>query len=107
MPDMMKAKTELVNQAIPQRSAGSLDGQAPVVKEENLKKACATFESIFTYYMFKTMRQSMPKSDYFKQSPGKDTFYMLFDQKVAEEMSNKGKGAGLQDTLFEQLKNRL
>ena len=49
----------------------------------------------------------MPKSDYFKQSPGKDTFYMLFDQKVAEEMSNKGKGAGLQDTLFEQLKNRL
>ena len=72
-------------------------------KEKKLRKTCADFESIFTYYMFKTMRQSIPDSGYFKKSPGKDAYNMLFDQKVAEEMSNKGKGAGLQQTLYNQL----
>jgi Rod binding domain-containing protein len=32
---------------------------------------------------------------------------MMLDQKIAEELANKGKGAGLQDTLFKQLNNRL
>ena len=107
MPDMMTAKTELVNQAIPQKSTGRLEGQAPVDKEGKLKKACADFESVLIYYMFKSMRQSIPKSGFLKQSPGKDTYSMMFDQKIAEELANKGKGAGIQNTLFEQLNNRL
>ena len=107
MPDIMTAKTELMNQAIPEKSTGRLEGKAPVDKEGKLKKACADFESVLIYYMFKSMRQSIPKSGYLKQSPGKDTYSMLLDQKVAEELANKGKGAGLQNTLFEQLNNRL
>jgi flagellar protein FlgJ len=107
MPDIMTAKTGLVNQAIPQKSTGRLEGQAPVDKEGKLKKACAAFESILIYYMFKAMRQSIPKSGFLKQSPGKDTYSMMLDQKIAEELANKGKGAGLQNTLFEQLNNRL
>jgi flagellar protein FlgJ len=95
MPDIMTAKTELVNQAI-QKSTGRLEG-----------KACADFESVLIYYMFKSMRQSIPKSGFLKQSPGKDTYSMMFDQKIAEELANKGKGAGLQNTLFEQLNKRL
>jgi peptidoglycan hydrolase FlgJ len=107
MPDMMTAKTGLVTQAMPQKGTGKLEGQASVDKEGKLKKTCADFESILVYYMFKAMRQSIPKSGYLKQSPGKDTYSMLLDQKVAEELANKGKGAGLQNTLFEQLNNRL
>jgi flagellar protein FlgJ len=107
MPDMITAKIGLVNQAVPQKSTGGLEGQAPVNIEGKLKKACSDFESVLIYYMFKNMRQSIPKSGYLKQSPGKDTYSMMFDQKIAEELANKGKGAGLQNTLFEQLNNRL
>ena len=107
MPDMMTGKTGLVKQAIPQKSTVRLEGQAPADKEDKLKKACADFESILVYYMFKAMRQSIPKSGYLKQSTGKDTYNMMLDQKIAEELANKGKGAGLQDTLFKQLNNRL
>ena len=106
MPDMMTAKTALVNDTIPQKKTGKVEGQA-LDKEGKLKKACADFESILVYYMFKAMRQSIPKSGYLKESPGKDTYNMMLDQKVAEELANKGKGAGLQNTLFEQLKNSL
>ncbi|MGZ3577885.1 MAG: rod-binding protein [Syntrophales bacterium] len=107
MTDMMTAKTGLVNQAIPQKGIGKLQGQTPAGQEEKLKKTCADFESILVYYMFKAMRQSIPKSGYLKESPGKDTYNMMLDQKIAEELANKGKGAGLQNTLFEQLNNRL
>ena len=107
MPDMMTAKTGLANQAIPQKGIEKLEGQSPVDEGEKLKKTCADFESILVYYMFKAMRQSIPKSGYLNESPGKDTYNMMLDQKIAEELANKGKGAGLQDTLFKQLKNRL
>lgn len=107
MPDMTTAKTGLMNQSMPQRGMGKLEGQVPVDKEGKLKKTCADFESILVYYMFKAMRQSIPKSGYLKESPGKDAYNMMLDQKVAEELANKGKGAGLQNALFEQLKNSL
>jgi Rod binding domain-containing protein len=64
MPDMITDKIGRLNQATPQKSAGKLEGQAPVDKEGKLKKTCADFESILVYYMFKAMRQSIPKTGY-------------------------------------------
>jgi flagellar protein FlgJ len=106
MADIAALKSQVTNQEIPQKRIGAVEGKDALEKEKRLRKACADFESIFTYYMFKTMRQSIPQSGYFKQSSGKDAYNMLFDQKVAEEMAIKGKGAGLQQTLFNQLNNR-
>ena len=103
MADVAAVKLQVTNRELPQKRIGSTEGKDDLEKEKKLRKVCADFESIFTYYMFKTMRQSIPQSGYFKQSPGKDAYNMLFDQKVAEEMAIKGKGAGLQQTLFEQL----
>ena len=85
---------------------------APKQKKDDLqkiKKACKDFESIFTYYILKTMRQTVPKSaTSLGNFSGKDTYYMLMDQKVAEELSNKGGGMGLQKMLYEQLtKNQI
>jgi flagellar protein FlgJ len=105
MADLTISKAQAVAQKFPQKVMGELEDKE-AEKEKKLRKVCADFESIFTYYMFKTMRQSIPQSGYFKQSPGKDAYNMLFDQKVAEEMANKGKGSGLQQTLFEQLNKR-
>lgn len=78
----------------------------PTQKKDDLKKikkACKDFESIFTYYLLKTMRETIPKGSGLGSLSGKDTYNMLMDQKVAEELSNKGDGLGLQKILFEQL----
>jgi len=75
------------------------------IEEQKLRKACADFESLFVYQLFQTMRKTIPSGNPAMQSFGKDTYNMMFDQKVAEEMSKKGEGMGLQTILFNQLKN--
>ncbi|MBN1613662.1 MAG: rod-binding protein [Deltaproteobacteria bacterium] len=72
-------------------------------RERSLKKACADFESIFVYYMFKTMRQTVKSGGAIGSFTGKDTFDMMMDQKVAEELTRRGDGLGLQKILFNQL----
>jgi flagellar protein FlgJ len=74
-----------------------------VEKEKKLKKACADFESLFIYHMFKTMRSTVPRSGTLNPLTGKDTYEMMMDQKVSEELSKKG-GLGLQEMLFRQMK---
>ena len=70
---------------------------------QKIKKTCQDFESIFTYYLLKTMRQTVPKNSGFGSLSGKDTYNMIMDQKVAEDLSRRGNGLGLQKVLFEQL----
>jgi peptidoglycan hydrolase FlgJ len=71
--------------------------------QKKLKKACEDFESIFTYYMLKTMRNTIPNNTQNSTFTGKDTYNMLMDQKIAEDISRKGNGVGLGKMLFEQL----
>ncbi|MCX5834266.1 MAG: rod-binding protein [Deltaproteobacteria bacterium] len=71
--------------------------------EKKLKKACADFEAIFISLMFKTMRQTVPTSGYFKAMPGKDMYTMMMDQKLAEELAHRGGGLGIQKMLYNQL----
>jgi peptidoglycan hydrolase FlgJ len=68
-----------------------------------IEKACKDFEAIFTYQLLKTMRRTVPKNSVAGISSGKETYNMLMDQKVAEDLANKGSGLGLQKMLFEQL----
>jgi flagellar protein FlgJ len=70
---------------------------------QKIKKACKDFESIFTYQLLKTMRQTVPKGTSAASLSGKDTYNMIMDQKVAEDLSKRGNGLGLQKMLFEQL----
>jgi peptidoglycan hydrolase FlgJ len=72
-------------------------------QEKKLKKACADFESIFAYQLLKTMRQTIPKSGFLSHSHGQETYEMMFDQKVAEELAKKGQGLGLQKMLYNQI----
>jgi peptidoglycan hydrolase FlgJ len=73
-------------------------------KEKKLKQVCADFESIFVYHMLRKMRSTIPKSGLVNEMKGKDTYEMMMDQKVSEDLSNKG-GLGLQIMLFNQIKN--
>src|SRR3972149_7249490 len=72
-------------------------------KEKKLRKACADFESLLIYQMFKTMRKTVPESGLLNKISGKDTYEMITDQKLAGELAGKG-GLGLQKALFNQLK---
>jgi flagellar protein FlgJ len=75
-------------------------------QDKRLRKACTEFESIFLYNLFKEMRRTVPKSSLMPSAPGKDTYEMMFDQKVAEDLSKRGEGIGLQKILYEQLRRR-
>lgn len=72
-------------------------------REKKLKKACADFESMLVFQLLKTMRQTIPKNGLIKPSQGKETYEMMFDQKIADELANKGQGLGLQKMLYNQI----
>jgi peptidoglycan hydrolase FlgJ len=96
--------TSLSDNSVTLQDGKRLDkGRPDPEKEKKLRKACADFEAIFINYIFKAMRQTVPKNDYMPQMPGKDTYSMIMDQKVAEDLSRRGGGIGLQKMLYEQL----
>ncbi len=73
-----------------------------------LKKACADFESIFTYQLLKNMRKTIPETKSGLNNYGKETYTMMMDQKLAESISSHADGLGLQKVLFEQFtKNKV
>ena len=72
-------------------------------QEKKLKKACADFESMLVFQLLKTMRQTVPKNGLLKPSQGKETYEMILDQKIADDLTNKGQGLGLQKMLYNQI----
>ena len=75
--------------------------------DAKLRKVCADFESIFTYNLMKAMRQSIPDGGFLAKSNGRQNWEMLLDQKIAESISLKGRGLGLQAMLYDQMKKKL
>jgi flagellar protein FlgJ len=92
-----------VKDVVQQPDAVGIAAQGKKQDLQKIKKACKDFEAIFTYYLLKTMRQTIPENSKSSGLSGKETYNMLMDQKVAEELSGKGNGLGLQKMLFQQL----
>ena len=103
MADVTEVKLQIGNPKNFPKSTGEVESKDSVRKEKQLKKACADFESVLYYYMLKGMRQTIPQSGFLKKSPGKDTYDIFFDQKIAEDLANNRRESGLQQTLFEQM----
>ena len=72
-------------------------------REKKLKKACADFESMMVFQLLKTMRQTVPKNGLLKPTQGKETYEMMLDQKIADDLANKGQGLGMQKMLYNQI----
>jgi len=72
-------------------------------QEKKLKKVCADFESILVFQLLKNMRQTVPKNGLLKSSQATETYEMMMDQKIAEDLANKGQGLGLQKILYNQI----
>jgi len=66
------------------------------VARQKLQKATREFESLFSFYMLKSMRQSVSfgkdkQEGALSSGLGKDTFTEMFDMKMAEKIATKGK----------------
>jgi flagellar protein FlgJ len=73
-------------------------------REKGLEKACADFESILIYQLLQTLRKTVPKGGYLSnKSSSSETYTMMFDQKVAEDLAKRGGGIGLRQILLDQL----
>ena len=79
--------TAVDNPAIgPRAGANALDERQ--AKLQRLKKACQQFESLFIYYMLKTMKSSSEeKSSLFGDDFGSDVFGQMFDEGLADKMA--------------------
>jgi flagellar protein FlgJ len=78
-----------------------------IERKKKLKKICADFESVLVYQLFKTMRQTIPKDGTLGASHGKETYEMMLDQKLADDLATKGQGLGLQKMLYNQLTRQI
>ena len=102
----MSEKTiSLIETTAHDNSIQNTETQKRKFEDQKLRKACADFESLFVYQLFQTMRKTVPTGNPAMQTFSRDTYTMMFDQKVAEQMSQKGEGMGLNTILFNQLKN--
>ncbi|MDZ4165563.1 MAG: rod-binding protein [Smithellaceae bacterium] len=71
-------------------------------RDKQLEKACQDFEAIFVYKILQALRKTVPTAGMSKM-PGKATYEMLMDQKIAEDFSKKGGGMGLGRLLYEKM----
>jgi len=87
-------------------TSGTRADKSPTDDRElrQMKKACQDFESIFIYMLLKTMRESLPKREISGQAEG--IYVSIGDQELARSIAS-GRGIGLGNMLFEQLKTRI
>jgi len=70
------------------------------IERRRLREACEEFEGILTSYVFKTMRQSIVKSEEADQA--RDFYEAMLDDSVARELSQQ-ENHGLAEMLYQQL----
>lgn len=68
-----------------------------------LMEACEAFESYYLNKVFGEMQNSVQKSDLLEASEGRDYYEDMLLDAYTKEMA-KGRGTGLKEMLFKQLK---
>ncbi len=81
------------------RSAGASESAK---RDAELKSAAQEFESIFTAYLLKIMRETIEKSGLTEEGFGKDVYTELFDQEVSRGIARHG-ALGIADLIYRQL----
>ena len=103
---------DLVNQNLAKANLSRIKNQTSdleqnVLKEKELKEACAGFEAIFLHTMIKSMRETLPGNALFKESNSMNIYTSMYDQYLAEELSKSQTSIGLKEFLYQQLKESL
>ena len=72
-------------------------------RDKKLKEACKQFESIFTYEMLKSMRNSIQKCDLFSGGQAEEVYQSMLDQELSKNMAGNGSNS-IADLLYQQFK---
>ncbi|HUU30057.1 MAG TPA: transglycosylase SLT domain-containing protein [archaeon] len=75
-------------------------------EDENLRKVSRELESIFIKQLMDTMQKTVPKEGITGDSPGMETWRDLFNQKLAEKISEEN-SIGLAGMIYRQLSKDL
>lgn len=71
-------------------------------KDNELKKACKEFESLLTYELLKSMRNTVDKCDLFHGGQGEEIYQSMFDQELSKSISGYGNNS-ISSMLYQQL----
>jgi peptidoglycan hydrolase FlgJ len=71
-------------------------------RNAELKKACKEFESVLTYQMLKSMRNTVDKCDLFSGGEGEEIYESLLDQELSQKITGSGSNS-LAELLYRQL----
>ncbi len=80
---------------------GGSAGEGP----KDVHEVASEFESLFIYYMLKTMRNSVMESDLFGDGRGENIYKSMLDNELARVLA-KGDGVGLKVLLERQLMDK-
>jgi len=70
---------------------------------KSLRESCREFEAIFIDQMYKSMRKSMPENGLIPQDNATKIYQDMLDMQMARQTA-KGKGIGIGEAMFNQLK---
>jgi len=71
---------------------------------EALRQSTREFEALYINEMFKAMRKTIPEGGLIEKGMGQDIYQEMIDMERARNAS-EGKGIGLGDAMFEQLRH--
>ncbi|MBI3814361.1 MAG: rod-binding protein [Nitrospinae bacterium] len=74
-------------------------------EDKKLKKLTSEFESVFLYYMIKTMRDTVTKSGFISGKSGEEIYKSMMDQELAKSMAERGKSE-ISETMYKQLNKK-
>ncbi len=80
-------------------------GEESDLRDRKLKKACKDFESLLTYQLLRSMRQTVDKCDLFHGGTGEEMYETLLDQELAKSMAGREE-RGLSEILYRQLRRK-
>lgn len=69
--------------------------------KEELRKVAQEFESVFLEQLLKTMRKTIPKSEFLSGGQSEEIYTYMLDQELSKKLSQRG--IGIADMLYRQL----
>lgn len=73
---------------------------------KEIEEAAKEFESFFTYYLLKVMRESVPKSGLLNSGMSESIYTSIIDENIADGIASRG-GLGLSGFLIKQMESKL
>lgn len=74
-------------------------------EDEQLRKVCQDFESMFLYLMMKEMRKTVPETKLFHGGRAEEIFRDMMDEELSKDMAKGSSGGlGIGSMLYQQLK---